>query len=147
MTDCPSRTPRPTPTTRMIWRLLRAAGCTAWLLAGCNTGKLLEVEVPSVIGAEEFLVPRNAALIVNGAISDFECALAEYAVAGGLVGNELEDAQLNASMWDYDRRTMSASTGVYQFGTGCPTFNDNVAFVYAPISVAPLASRQCAGVA
>ena len=46
-------------------------------------------------------------------MGDFECALANYVVAGGLVGDELANANLINRLWDYDRRTILPTNSVY----------------------------------
>ena len=88
---------------------------TAFLLpvvAGCD--RLLDVEVPSRVEASSLYIPANAELLVNSAVGDFECALASYIVATGLMTDELVDAALQVSRWDYDaRRTLpSGESGV-----------------------------------
>src|SRR5688572_2503541 len=111
------------PRPRSIKPTLRGAtlGAALWFAAGCGAvDDLLDVDLPSQIAEDTFLAPQNAARIVNGAISDFECMLAMYVVAGGLVGDELVDGQLNNDMADYDRRSFNAATGLYAIGA-CPT--------------------------
>jgi starch-binding outer membrane protein, SusD/RagB family len=56
------------------------------------------------------LTPANATLLAGSAVADFECAYADFAVASGLVADELADAQLSQAVWDYDRRTLSANS-------------------------------------
>src|SRR5690606_12694352 len=83
---------------------------TAALLSCCGAlDSLLDVDVPSQIPADQFEVPANAALIVNSAVGEFECAFTRYVVAGGLIGNELRDVQQTGgpgTTWDLDRRTL-----------------------------------------
>ena len=74
----------------------------ALTLAACN----LTQEAPSRVIANDLYAPGNAQLLVTSTISDFECALGQYIVATGLVGDELIDAQLSQAGWDYDRRTI-----------------------------------------
>jgi hypothetical protein len=93
---------------------------------------LLDIEAPSRVQAETLNDPRNASLLVNGAIADFECALALYVVNGGNLGDEIADAQLNGLYWDVDRRTVNEN-GLY----GLNTCDDGVVFgVYRPLQVA-----------
>lgn len=100
-------------------------GCTD-LLDG-----LLSVEAPSNVDARSLENPANARLLVDGAIADFECALAEYVVVGGLIGNELADAQQSAPMWDFDRRSIIKEGGLYATNT-C----DSGLGAYKPIATA-----------
>jgi starch-binding outer membrane protein, SusD/RagB family len=107
--------------------LLVAAGA-------CKDLTNLEQEAPSRVRANDLLVPSNAQLLVTSAISDFECALANYIVAGGLVGDELIDAQLAQVGWDYDRRTIVPSLTTY--ATLQCGISRQVPGLYTPISIA-----------
>jgi hypothetical protein len=75
----------------------------------CFIEDLLTVKAPSRVPADAIEDPRNARLIVTSVVADFECALASFIAAGGLLGDELVDAQLAARMWDYDRRSVVPS--------------------------------------
>ena len=86
------------------------------VLAACNN--LLDVQVPSRILADDLTKPNNAQLIVDGAVSDFECALASYVMAYGLITDELDDAALSQAQFDFDRRTFTAAGGAYAT-SGC----------------------------
>lgn len=113
------------------------ASLAAMALGGCNwLDRLIAVEAPSRVVGDELEVPGNAGLLVNSAITDFECALAEYIVASGLVGDELLDSSPWWFQWDYDRRSFSRSgllTGSYQFNT-CD--QSERMGVYIPLSTA-----------
>lgn len=98
--------------TRFAVSAVLAAGLGA-TLAACRDITSLEQETPSRIGAGDLDKPENATLLVHSAIGDFECALANYVVAGGLVGDELANANLTNRLWDYDRRTILPTNGVY----------------------------------
>jgi len=98
-------------------------------LAACN----LEQSAPSRVIANDLYVPGNAQLLVTSTISDFECSLAQYIVATGLVGDELIDAQLSQAGWDYDRRTISPAFVAYSTA-GCTS--TQVPGYYTPISIA-----------
>lgn len=100
------------------------------LLASCKTSDYLDVTSPSRIPAAGLQDPSNAALLVNGAVADFECAFGAYAVAGGLIGQELDDATQTADRFPYDQRTMISSSARY--GTfGCTALG-----VYSPLQTA-----------
>ena len=100
---------------------------------GCGDVVSLEQEAPSRVVANDLYVPANAQLLVTSAISDYECALAQYIVATGLVGDELIDSQLSQVGWDYDRRTITAALPIYAT-TGCTA--TQVPGYYTPISIA-----------
>jgi hypothetical protein len=108
---------------RALLLLLSVAACDA-------LDNALEVEAPSRIPAETLDNPANAALVVNGAISDFDCALGSYIVVGGLITDELVDATPTANRWDYDRRTVQKEGGIFAT-SGCGGLG-----VYTPISTA-----------
>jgi hypothetical protein len=102
-------------------------------LAACDEVTSLEQEAPSRVVANDLYIPANAQLLVTSTISDFECALAQYIVAAGLVGDELVDAQLSQAGWDYDRRTIVPSLTTYAI-TQCGA--TQVPGYYTPISIA-----------
>ena len=111
-----------------VWRYIHVAlfGLT---LAACN----LEQEAPSRVIANDLYAPGNAQLLVTSTTSDFECALGQYIIATGLVGDELIDAQLSQTGWDYDRRTIVAGlTGYATLQCG----SVQVPGYYTPISIA-----------
>src|SRR5438034_197648 len=73
-----------------IYGIQRRGSGVAWifaLLAGaalvtaCNTDRFLDIKAPSRVPVEVFDLPQNAALMVNSAIGDFECAIG-YAMIG-----------------------------------------------------------------
>ena len=76
---------------------LVAAVAMGLALAGCDVNKALSVDAPSRIPAGTLETPANAALLVNGAVSDFECAYGAYVVVSGLVAN--------GSTWTYQGDT------------------------------------------
>lgn len=106
----------------LLWMLLPGVG------AGC--GDLLEVDTPSRIPAEELENPANAALLVNSAVADFECAFGAYVVIGGLIGEELVDATQTADRYPYDSRNITPADRRYSV-FGCVELG-----VYTPLSTA-----------
>src|SRR5215216_7477379 len=104
------------------------------VLGACHdAGKILEQDAPSRVEAKTLDSPAYASLLVNSAISDFECALGQYIIATGLVGDELIDAQLSQAGWDYDRRTIFS--GSIPYGTtACGA--TQVPGLYTPLAVA-----------
>lgn len=100
------------PAWRARWRrTLAATALVAFPLAFAACEDLLEVDSPAAVSADFLEDPANANLLVTSAVAAFECAFAEYIVAGGLIGNELWDGQLAARQWPYDRRSFDGSTG------------------------------------
>lgn len=105
----------------------------AILVTACDVQKILEEEAPSRVDAETLNNPAFARLLVDGAAGDLECALTQYIVAAGLVGDELLNAQLSQAGWDYDRRTIFSASIPY--GTAQCT-SVQVPGLYTPLSVA-----------
>jgi len=101
--------------------------------AGCSDVMSLEQEAPSRVVANDLYTPGNAQLLVTSTVSDYECALGQYIIATGLVGDELIDAQLSQVGWDYDRRTITAALPIYATN-GCTSIQ--VPGYYTPISIA-----------
>jgi hypothetical protein len=108
-------------------------GLFALSLASCTDAldRLLQVEAPSQVQARDLEDEKNARLLVDGLIAEYECALSHYILVGGLIGFELTDAQQTAAQWDYDRRTLTPQGGWYAT-TSC---NARVG-AYTPISTA-----------
>lgn len=133
----------------------RVGGSWAWLHAGkrralsllvfcspalgaCDSlGDLLEVKASSQLPAEGVEVPANASALVDGAVANFECALANYVLAGGEIGDELKTMSLGAVRWGYDRRSYEPSDAAYaafpcEGGPG----SQGAISVYRPIQIA-----------
>jgi starch-binding outer membrane protein, SusD/RagB family len=115
-------------------RRLLLGGALCLAVAACSDLTSLDQEAPSRIPADDLEKPENAPLLVLGAVGDFECALANYIVAGGLVADELGNAVLQNDTWDYDRRTIVPVNTRYATQTcgenvGAPT-------VYTTLSIA-----------
>jgi starch-binding outer membrane protein, SusD/RagB family len=91
---------------------------------------LLSVDTPAQIPATGLDVPKNATLLVNGAIGDFECAYGAYVALSAVMAQELTDATQTAARWPYDRRNVHSDDALY--GTsGCESLG-----VYTPLSTA-----------
>ena len=117
------------------WRFTHVAymALFAGTLAACDQITSLDQEAPSRVIADDLYQPVNAQLLVTSTISDFECALAQYVVATGLVGDELIDAELSQAGWDYDRRTIVPSLAAYST-TQCGAIQ--VPAYYTPLAIA-----------
>src|SRR5690606_28140253 len=99
------------------YRGLLALPLLAAMTAACSEITDLEQNNPGQILVRDAYVPENAALLVNGAIGDFECAFQRYAVAGGLMSDELANAWLHSTNFMFDSRN-HPTNGAY--GTqGC----------------------------
>ena len=84
---------------------------------GCGDVFSLKQENPSSLTAESVYTPANAQLMVNGAISDFECAFARFVLGSAIFTDELTDALQNTELYDLDRRT-TRPTSTYAGGCG-----------------------------
>ena len=121
---------------RASWQapaLRRMAGLLAigLIAVACDTSRLLRVDAPNSVPATVFQDPANAALMVNSAIGDFECAFGGWVVAEGIATDELQDATLTAANWQLDRRDDSFTSGSY--GTaGCTSTQA----IFTPMSTA-----------
>lgn len=107
------------------------------LVAACDgVSRLLEVQTPSQLAEDPYLVPQNAALISASAVADYECALGAYIVVSGLASGELVDGSQTAARWSYDRRAVLASDATYSTSS-C----ENIG-VYTPINTARYTNDQ-----
>src|SRR6516165_1438751 len=82
-----------------IGSLTALAACVT--LAACNSSRLLDVSTPNNVPVGIISDPANAALAVNSAITDFECAYGSAVLVEGIISDELGDAQLGAAGWPY----------------------------------------------
>ena len=117
--------------TRRSTRYALAVLPLAVVMFACDDLTNLDQENPSQILANDAYIPRNATLLVNGAIGDFECALFRYTTAAGLLGDELVNAFANAQQDNYDRRSHPL-TGPYAGDCG----GAQLPGVYTSLSVA-----------
>ncbi len=126
--------------TRISHTIMRALAATAVLgtvtIVGCDLGKTLEVEPAALIPAVTLETPENAALLVSGAASDFDCAFGSYVVVTGLIGEELDDALQTADRWPYDQRTVAANQSRYSTN-GCTALG-----VYQPLQAARVSASN-----
>jgi len=88
--------------------------------AACTELTTLEQENPGQLDASGLYEPRNAGLLVNGVIADFECAFSRYAFGTAVFTDELTNAFSSSNNFDYDRRSLptSAPYGNSTCGTG-----------------------------
>ncbi len=121
---------------RAIAGALVVTALTVGLLGACDINKALQVESPSRIPAAPLESPANAALLVNGAVADFECAFGSYVVVGGLIGEELDDYTQTASRWPYDRRDVQSNQSMYATNS-CEGLG-----VYTPLQTARVSANN-----
>ena len=120
-------------------RVVAAALSLALLAtAGCNIDKLLEIDTPSRVPEDRFLVPENANLIATSAVADFECAVGAYIVASALGAGEFVEGTQTASRWSFDRRDVRETDSHYS------TFGCAAIGVYTPINTARYTNDQAA---
>jgi len=130
------------------WRRQHRLQARAALFAGsialcaCGAAGLLDQEAPNRVLADELDNPGNAQLLVTSAIGDFECAFVGYVIGGGLVSDELRDAQNSLAAWDFDRRTMNPAGGS-SYPSG-PCGDSQAPGVYTPLSTARFSADDVA---
>lgn len=100
--------------------------------AACTDITSLEQVNPGQVSASTLYVPSNAQLLVNGAISDFECAYTRYVVGSGLLIDELSNAIGSTANFDYDARR---APGNAAYGTGTCAANQQPP-IYTTLSTA-----------
>lgn len=129
------RAPRRGRRAPIHWVAMAAAVLSvAASVTACNTDQLLDVKAPDRVPAETLDDPSQAALIVNGAVADFECAYGSYDLAQAIMSDEFSDAQLGAASWSYDRRDFSSSPGGIYGTNGCDS--EQNPGIYVPLSTA-----------
>jgi hypothetical protein len=104
------------------------------IAAACDTQRLLDVSAPNNVPVAILDDPLNAALMVNSAITDFECAYASAVLVEGIISDELGDAQLGAAGWPYDRRDANTQTNGIYGANGCNSAQNPG--IYTPLATA-----------
>jgi len=80
-------------------------------LGGCSIiDDALDVQAPSRVEGKDLENPEVADLLTASALSSFVCAFGHYTVSGGLLGDELVDADLSSNDDDIDSRRVNASS-------------------------------------
>lgn len=111
-----SGVPQACCTTNRRWRPDRRAIALASALmvplGACDS--LLDVKAPSRVPAEDLESPAAAALLVQSAVGDFDCALASYITTTSQVVDEFMGVHIySAEAFDYDRRTVDPARQQY----------------------------------
>lgn len=115
-------------------RLIAVALAVPMIAAlACRDITSLQQSNPGSLSAASTYVPANAQLLVNGSISDFECAFSRYVVGSGLFTDELSDAIASTANFDYDRRTITSSAS---YGTQTCTSPNQQPAIYTTLSTA-----------
>jgi hypothetical protein len=102
----------------------------------CTEITSLKQENQGTLDASTLYTPANAALVVNGAIGDFECAYNRYVVGSGLFADELTVAIAQTSNFDYDARRVLTSAPYGTGNCGSPPSGFQQPGIYTPLSVA-----------
>ena len=103
-------------------------------VAACDTTKLLSVDTPNNVPVAILDAPGNAGLMVNSAITDYECAFGSAVLVEGIISDELGDAQLGAAGWPYDRRDANTQTNGIYGANGCNSAQNPG--IYTPLATA-----------
>ena len=111
-------------------RLTTAA--TLFALTACGDITSLKQSNPGQLSAGTIYVPANAQLLVNGLISDFDCAFSRYVAGSALFTDELMNAFANTGTYDYERRTIVTNAGYGTTGCG----NQSSPSIYTTLSTA-----------
>jgi starch-binding outer membrane protein, SusD/RagB family len=105
-------------------------------LGACES--LLDVQSPSRVPEETLKKPANAKVLVDGARAALGCALQAYINGAALLTDEMDDTQLGAAAWPWDRRDWTGALGNAYAEATCTTFQ---AFgVYRPLQTARYAA-------
>lgn len=117
--------------------LMRALGLVGALTAtACDLDRILSVEPANLIPAVDLETPANAALLVNGAAADFDCAFNSYAAVTALISGEFVDALQTADRWPYHQRTVAANMSRYATNS-CTALG-----LYQPLQAARVSSNN-----
>jgi hypothetical protein len=111
-----------------------AASLLGMLVAACNTSRLLDVTPTDRVGLSLYDDPAQAALMVNSAQAEFECAHGSAVTVQAIISDELADAQLGAAAWPYDRRDANTQPGGSYGVNGCES--NQTPGIYLPLSTA-----------
>ena len=110
----------------------------------CRDITSLAQENPGALSGSTLFVPGNAQLIVNGAISDFECAYARYVVGSGLFVDELSVGIANTGNFDYDARRLLTNAAYGTNNCGAAPSSTQQPGIYTTLSTARATSDTAA---
>ncbi|MBI4419805.1 MAG: RagB/SusD family nutrient uptake outer membrane protein [Gemmatimonadetes bacterium] len=109
---------------------------SAVTLTSC--GDLLDVELPDQVVASTLEDPQLAAVLVNGAVGDLECAFVNYAAATGALTDEFDVSTAFIAWTLWDARRILPNDGSLQ-GTDC---NSGAWSVYGPLQTARVQAER-----
>jgi hypothetical protein len=121
-----------------VYRLATVAALILLPLTACKD--ILEVDLPGRVPDAALNDPALAPVLVQGAVADFECALANYATATALLTDEMIDATgwIAVTMWD-QRRIFPDNTNLGS--ANCTTLGYGV---YTPLQTARFQAADAA---
>ncbi len=114
-------------------RQILAFGIALVAVAACSDLTTLTQANPGSLDPATVYTPANANLVVNGAISDFECAFSRYVIGSGIFTDELSNAIGSGSNFNYDRRTILTNEA---YGNGTCSGTNQQPAIYTTLSVA-----------
>jgi len=120
---------------RWITMIAARAGLVAVPILGLSACEsLLEVQAPSRVLADNLNKPEAAKLLVDGARAALGCAFQAHITGSALLTDEMEDTQLAAAAWDWDRRGWTGALGQAYADQGCTPFQ--IFGTYTPLQTA-----------
>jgi hypothetical protein len=125
------RIQKPSAAGRVLLGISITVGISIGTAACTDLTSLTQVN-PGQVSAATLYVPSNAQLLVNGAISDFECAYTRYVIGSGLLIDELSNAIGSSANFDYDARRLLTNAS---YGTATSAANQQPA-IYSTLSTA-----------
>ena len=127
-------------------RIALVVSALSVVASACSEITSLKQENPGLLSVETLYVPANAPLLVNGAISDFECAYSRYVVGSGIFTDELTVGISSTANFDYDARRLNTNGTYGTNNCGSPTpSSSQQPGIYTPLSTAR-ATADTAGV-
>ena len=125
------------PSHRHLASLLPGLGVSALLsIVACTDITSLAQENPGALAGATLYVPSNSALLVNGTISDFECAYARHVIGSGLFADELSVAISATANFDYDARRVLTNATYGTNSCGAAPSSTQQPGIYTPLSTA-----------
>jgi hypothetical protein len=107
----------------------------------CTDITALEQVNPGQVSASTLYVPSNAQLLVNGAISDFECAYTRYVMGSATLMDEISNAIGSTAISTTTRRRLTTNA---TYGTGQCGANQQMP-IYTTLSTGARLGRHRAG--
>ncbi|MEO8622879.1 MAG: RagB/SusD family nutrient uptake outer membrane protein [bacterium] len=124
------------PHRRFVGAFLALGVMVSASVIACRDITSLAQENPGALSGSTLYVPGNAVLIVNGALSDFECAYARYVVGSGLFSDELSVGISATANFDYDARRLVTNATYGTNHCGATPSTTQQPGIYTPLSTA-----------